>query len=196
MVDRPKKEHPYGITDEIIYEHRLTAEDARKFITDTYFEGETYLYGGVKGSHTRKVNRCLRVIDPAWRRIDAEGRLGIYEVRTAGGDYYTPSKLGVILAQDKSHANTIAKAMFAHVAGERRYSDEDCAIEALFLGGSQNTTKESLFSLNNCVMSEYRKAIEDVKEEISKKEKLIELFSERLIVIGSFDFDRALLEDD
>ena len=189
MVESPKKERPYGITDAIIFEHRLTSDGAAKFIENEYFPDEHYLWGGKKGSFTRKLNRCRYVLDPAWHRIDREGRRGLYRVTTSGGDYDSPSKLGIVVANNLAQSKIIAQTMFAHVCGKPRWENHEVGVVTEFLGGSRNVSKEALFSLNHETIEEHQQAISDKRKLIEETHELIALWEERIQVIGSFDYD-------
>ena len=195
MVESPKKYRPYGITDEVVFKHRLTSEQAAKFIMDEYFPEETYLWGGKKGSFTRKLNRCRFVLDPAWDRIDREGRPGLYRVTTRGGTYESPSHLGIVVANNVDQSKIIAQTMFAHVYGKPRWEGHTIEIDTDFLGGSRNVSKESLFALNHETISEHQTAIAEQRKQIKESQELIELWQERIQVIGSFDYD-ILFDDD
>lgn len=195
MVESPKKERPYGITDAIVFEHRLTPDGANKFIKNEYFGHEGHLWGGKLGSFTRKFNRCLYVLEPAWSRIDREGRQGLYQVTVHGGDYDSPTKLGIVVANNVSQSKIIAQTMFAHVYGKPRWSGTDVTVETAFLGGSKNVSKEALFSLNHETIESHQKAIAAKRELIKESQEQITLWKERIQVIGSFDYD-ILLNDE
>jgi hypothetical protein len=193
MVDWPKRKAPYGITEDLVFRLRLTREGATAFILDNYFPEasgyEGHLRGGRKGSFTRKFNRCDRILGPAWRQIDSRGRKGLYRVGTNGGGYGDVSTVGTILASDMSHANTVAKTMFTHVAGTSRWSKEPAEIHVEFLGGSRDVGREELFSINNQHIKEFQDKISELHIEIEKVQGRVRLHEARIQALMAFDYE-------
>lgn len=193
MVDWPKKQAPYGITDDLVFRLRLTSKGAKAFILDNYFpetDGVEYrLCGGRKGSFTRKFNRCDRILGRAWRQIDSRGRKGLYRVQTNGGEYGDVSTVATILASDMSHAVTVAKTMFTHVAGTSRWSDEPAEISVDFLGGQKGVGREELFSLNNQHIKEFQDKITEIHSKIEKEHARVRLHEARIQALMAFDYE-------
>lgn len=175
-VNRYRKEYipnvpNYGYTDDQLYSLGFESrQDVVDYLRERDFEGQSnWNLGGKRATLTRRSNKVWEKISEPVRRIQQEGRPGIYKVTHP---YATTRDLGHLYAESTKEAQQNANLFYGYLLGQNH---TQCRVRFVKMGGV-----EDLRSMNEKTQSTLENAIKAAHKRIESYQQELEDLNSRL----------------
>lgn len=154
----------WGYTAETLFQLGFASHgDVHRWVLQNFYEAQSEwdLSSGQKAGCTRKAKRIWHRMEPSIRRVQREGRPGVYRIHNG---YYS-NTIGTVYATDHEDAMKLAHMFYGYLL-----SEDDNRVQSTFIkmGGIEE------------IQGQNQSVIEDIKKELERTEARIKQQQEEI----------------